>query len=824
MFRSYLFSALLNLRKQPAFSAIKVLSLTLGLMASILVSMHVQFVQSSNKHIANWQNTYRLLTHLKMREINQPYRTSLTATAYASNLALDYAEQIEHIAQISFAGGNFSRGTESSRNGFIWAEADIAAIFGLEFIQGDAATALIQPNTMIISVATAEKYFGEENPLGQTLTWNEDVDLQVTGVIRDQPINATHRVEIAVSAATGRQQFGPDFLGGNNWLTFGGTQTFLTLTAGTPRQWFDDNMPDFISRRLPEQSAVLAADLEFGLSLQPINEIYLNPLNNFAALETNTGKTILFGLMLFALLILGTSCINYMNLSLSQMSQRRKEIGVRKTLGASRIDIIWQFLMESLLLTLISLLIALPAVAAVIPAYTALTDTSFVFFDIFRSSLVAALVLLVFLTGLIAGIIPALSLSKVEAAHAVKGSFTRNRLASLGKAAVTASQFTISTVLILLALATYVQTRFLQQMDIGFDKDNLLIMNSTFNRQDPDAFNYEALKNEIQQHPGVRSLATANLFPPFSPGLSQFRLARGDPNSSTSVVFTSISTGFIETYGFELLAGRTFSEDFPADLIDLSEDVDPERTYGIVITDLLARRFGIDSPEDALGEVFIQAMGRGGNFHVIGVISQFKLSSGLESDQRTVGILMGASSPLQILHVRIDPQQTEAALAHIDDTWETHRPGTPINRTFYSQSLNDMIQTQNEGISTAALIASVITIIIAVSGLYALASYATISRTKEVGVRKVLGATSGTIVLLLAWDFIKPVLISCLVAWPIAYFAINFMYSSFSAQASFTIRYYALVTLAIILVASLTVVIQCFRTANSDPVQSLRYE
>ena len=279
-------------------------------------------------------------------------------------------------------------------------------------------------------------------------------------------------------------------------------------------------MPDFISRRLPEQSAVLAADLEFGLSLQPINEIYLNPLNNFAALETNTGKTILFGLMLFALLILGTSCINYMNLSLSQMSQRRKEIGVRKTLGASRIDIIWQFLMESLLLTVISLLIALPAVAAVIPAYTALTDTSFVFFDIFRSSLVAALVLLVFLTGLIAGIIPALSLSKVEAAHAVKGSFTRNRLASLGKAAVTASQFTISTVLILLALATYVQTRFLQQMDIGFDKDNLLIMNSTFNRQDPDAFNYEALKNEIQQHPGVRSLATANLFPPFSPGLS----------------------------------------------------------------------------------------------------------------------------------------------------------------------------------------------------------------------------------------------------------------------------------------------------------------
>ena len=322
----------------------------------------------------------------------------------------------------------------------------------------------------------------------------------------------------------------------------------------------------------------------------------------------------------------------------------------------------------------------------------------------------------------------------------------------------------------------------------------------------------------------MSSLATANLFPPFTPGLSQFRLARGDPNASTSVVFTSVSTGFIETYGFELLAGRTFSEDFPADLIDLSEDVDPERTYGIVITDLLARRFGIDSPEDALGEVFIQALGRGGNFQVIGVISQFKLSSGLESDQRAVGILMGASSPLQVLQVRIDPQQTEAALAHIDDTWETHRPDTPINRTFYSQSLNDMIETQNEGMGTAALIASVITIVIAVLGLYALASYASISRTKEVGVRKVLGATSSAIVLLLAWDFVKPVLVSCLVAWPIAYFTINFMYSSYSAQATFAIPYYALVTLGILLVAFLTVVMQCLRTANADPVQSLRYE
>ncbi|MGB4246226.1 MAG: FtsX-like permease family protein, partial [Pseudohongiellaceae bacterium] len=212
------------------------------------------------------------------------------------------------------------------------------------------------------------------------------------------------------------------------------------------------------------------------------------------------------------------------------------------------------------------------------------------------------------------------------------------------------------------------------------------------------------------------------------------------------------------------------------------------------------------------------------SFRVIGVVKRFQLASGMESDQRSIGILMGVRMPQRALHIRIDPLQTDAALAHIDATWAVHRGNSPINRYFFSQSLNDIIVERNTGLSIASLAAAAITIMIAAFGLYALASYATARRTKEVGVRKVLGASSGVIVRLLAWDFVKPVLLACLVAWPLAWYGIDLLYSSFASRAPFSFTWYLLVTGGIVVLAFATVAIQCYRTASADPVRSLRYE
>jgi putative ABC transport system permease protein len=820
MIFNYLVTALLSIRKQPVFAAIKILSLTLGLGCSTLVLLHVQFVQNTNKHIENWDSTYRLVTHMMVRDTNTPYRTFTTADTYLGFLRQDYGDLIEHSAHIRGGNALFGRGTEATENSLHWADPDVVPIFDLEFVQGDAAGALLEPNTMLLTESTAAKYFGNENPIGQVLTYNNQVDIQVIGVVRDVPASATVQFEMLISIPTGRQLFGENFMNGEGWISFSGTQTYLRFRDAASAYQLENDLRNFIDRNMPENSVTFARQNNFGLSLQPLDDIYLNPLDNFGAPENSSTQPVLYGLVVFAVLILVTSCINYVNLSLVQITQRGKEIGVRKTLGAGRAQIISQFLLESLLLTFIALLLAVPIVLLALPVYANFTDISLMRADLFASDFLPMMLALVLLTGVLSGVLPALSLSRMPAINALKSAAKSSRAGKLTKAAVTSVQFTLSAALILLAIAIYLQTRHLQELDVGYNKDNLIIVDSRFNNMERDAFNYSALLNDLRQHPGVVSVASSENRPPSTGGINPWRLPRFEPDESITVAHVGVSPGFIETYQMELLAGRTFSEEYASDFTPdgpIATDV----VYNMVITDSLARRFGFATPEDALDQPFSLF---DYNFRVIGVIKRFQFSSGMETEARSIGILRSTLRPMRYLHIRVVPQQADAALAHIDEVWARHRPNVPIDRTFFSQTFADIIENRTSGLRIAALMASIITVLIAGFGLYALASYSSLRRTKEVGVRKTLGASTGAIVRLLAWDFVKPVLLACVLAWPLAWFAIDRFYQTFSSQAEFPFIIYVVVTLAVIALALMTVAMQCFRTANTDPVRSLRYE
>lgn len=822
MFYNYFLTAMQNLRKQPVFSSIKILSLTIGLASSVLVSMHVNYIQSSNKYIDNWENTYRLVTHLKVRETNTPYRTQATAEPYVPQLRLDYPEQIDRIAKIRGGNGIFSRNNEASQNAYTWADPDAIPIFDLEMISGDADSAITEPNTMVISETVAQKYFVDEDPMGQILTLDNQVDIRITGVFRDLPENITLPLDILISIPTGTQMFGENFMLNNAWIGFGGSQAYLTIDDPIIAEQLNDDLPNFIERNLPENMLAFGDDIGLGLSLQRIDDIYLNPLSNFGAAENSNAKNVLYGLIVFSLLILTSSCINYMNLSLAQITQRSKEIGVRKTLGAKRSHIIWQFLIESLILTALALFIAIPLVAGLIPTYTNLTSTGFNFSDIFQSGFIALLFALVLVTGMLAGVVPAFSLSQLQPVSVIKGINSLSRAGKLAKSTVTAAQFTISTALILLAIAVYLQTEHMRNTDPAFDRNNLIVLDSRFRQTDAEAFNYSALKNDLEQHAGVLSVGTSQFRPPNQSGITPWRLPSFPPGETITVARAGVGPNFIDTYEFEFLAGRGFSEEYATDFMPpAGEQPDPEKTYGIVITDLLAERFGIESPQAALGQIFETG---NLNFQVIGVVRQFLFQGGMETDETTLGILLGSLDPMRFLSIRLDPNMTSEALEHIDAMWIRHRPDIPINRTFLDQTFNSLVEARTGGLSTAALLASIITVVIAAFGLYALASYSSLRRTKEVGVRKVLGASANSIVSLLAWDFVKPVLLACLISWPVAYYFISDFYAEFSSQASFPLYNYGFVTLGIVLLALLTVAAQCHRIANSDPVQSLRYE
>jgi putative ABC transport system permease protein len=826
MFANYFLIALQGLRKQPVFSVIKILSLAIGLGCSILVIMHVQYTYSFDKHIDNWQNSYRLVTSITT---DQRMDLGISSDAYAPQLELDYVDAIAQIARIRQGNAFFSRGDDSSANPLIWAEPDIIDIFDLEFTSGDPAAALGEPNVVALSESVAEKYFPGEDPLGQTLTMDDQVDLRVTGVYRDVPENTHIEFPMLVSAETGRQRFGEFFMGGNAWVGFGGTLTYLTIPEPVDAQRIQNDMAAFVERNLPDQQRQFAGQAELTLALEPLADVYLSPRIGFGGGE-NTRTQVLAGLSIFAVLILLTSCINFANLSLSQVQQRAREIGVRKTLGAKRGQIVWQFLAESLLLTLIALLIALPAIYFAIPAYTTLTDTGFTLATAMQNNSVLLLVAFVLATGILSGILPAFALSRFEPASIIHGITLRGRISQWARSGVTVIQFGFSTALIIFAVAITLQINFLNTMAIGFNKDNLVVLDSTYSALDPEAFDYDALVNELRQHPGILAIGKSNAPPPNTGGYNPWRIPSFAPNEFRPVSHYVVDAGYADAMQFEVLAGRTFSAEYATDFQPQQvpgQQLTPEDAgvSGIVITRYAVSNFGFDSPEAALDEIFL--FGNPENpfqYRVIGVIEDFRLSGGLEDTLRSTSILRATEGPLRVLLIRIEPNQLASALDHIDTVWSRHRPDVAVNRTFYDQTFGDIIYNQTNGISKASLFASVITIIISAFGLYALAFYSSQRRTKEVGIRKVLGATSKTIVRLLTWDFVKPVLVACVLACGAGYFAIGVYFEQFSSQVSVSPVVYLGVTLGTIVLAILTVAIQCYRAANADPVESLRYE
>lgn len=828
MFANYFFIALQGLKKQPVFSAIKILSLAIGLGCSILVIMHVQYSYSFDRHLPEWERTFRLVTSLTT---DQRLDTEMTSDAYAPQMRLDYP-QIELIGKIRPGNGNFTTGGESLQNNYHWAEPDIIDIFSLDFIAGDPDTALDEPNSIVINQSTAEKYFPGQDALGQTLTHdNPTVDLQVTGVFTDLPDNTHINLEMLVSVATGRVVFNENFMGGNAWIGFGGTMTYLRLPSTAEGEAINNDMTDFVDRNIPDQQRNFAAISELTLSLQALGDIYLSPRQGFGQ-ATNTRAQVLLGLSVFAVLILITSCINFANLSLSQVMQRSREIGVRKTLGAKRSNIVLQFLLESLLITFIALLVAIPLIWLAVPVYTNLTSTEFTFASMFEGVRILWLVLFVIATGLISGLIPALALSRFQTANIIHGIAIKSRLGRIMRPSVTVLQFALSTALILLAVAISMQINFLNSQNLGFNKNDLIVMDSTYTPLQAESFDYTAMLNELRQHPGIVALASSNVRPPSTGPLNPWRLPSFAEDEFRPVNHYVIDTDFIDTMQFNFLAGRNFSRDFPTDFINQAPGAatpTPEEAgvRGVIITRYAVSNFGFDSPEAALDEIFLFGGGPAGGgyqYRVIGVIDDFRLSGGLEDTLRSVSVLRATLDPQRVLLIRIDPAQQASALEHIDTVWARHRPDTPLDRTFYTQTFGDIVYNQTNGISIASIFASIITVIISAFGLYALAFYASERRTKEVGVRKVLGATSKKIIQLLTWDFIKPVLVACVLAWGVGYYAISIYFEQFSSRVTISPLVYLAITLATVLVAVVTVAFQCYRAAKADPVISLRYE
>jgi len=823
MYRHYLLVALQGLKRQPAISSIKIMSLAIGLACSILVIMHVQYIYSFDKHFPGWQHTYRLVSSFG---IDQRIDTSLSSNAIAPQLLLDYP-QIQHIAKTQQGSAIFSRGDSYIVSDFTWVDPAIVQIFGFEFINGDAETSLDQPNSIVLSESASRKYFQNENPIGQTLTMDNKLELKVTGVIRDLPENSSTKVEMLIPAAAGRQLHGQDFMADNFWMAFSSI-TYLSIPDSDDAAYISADLPGFVQRNLPEDQKAFANRSELALYLEPLSDVYLSPRLPDLTEADNSKVLMLAGLSIFAVLILMTSCINFANLSLTQTQQRGKEVGIRMSIGAKHGQVIWQFLFEALVLTLIAFLIALFLIWLAIPVYTTFTGTNFTAASVLRTDSVAVLLAFVIVMGILSGIVPAFALSRFKPASIIRGTVGNNGgLSRMLRPLVTVVQFSFASALIMLALAIMQQISYLNSMDLGFDKSNLVIVDNGLDGTVPDGFDYEPLINDLRREPGILFVGKSLTAPPITGNFNPWRRPNFPPNESRPATWTVVDADFVDTLQLKLLAGRSFQKEFATDFspfpLGASSPPQNENEFpSLVITRSAVRYFDFESAEDALNQALMVGPF---TFKIIGVIEDYKLGGDLEDPLKENSILRATRDPLGVLWIRIDnAAQIDKVLTRIDAIWARHRPDVPISRTLFDQKFNSLVLTRTKGISTAAIFASIITILIAASGLYALAHYSTTRRTKEVGIRKVLGATSKSVIGLLTWDFLKPVIVACIGGALMGYFAIHHFIQQYTARTEISSLLYLLVAAGAVSIATLTVSLHCYNVASMKPVQSLRVE
>jgi len=817
MFRNYILVALRHLIKQPVISAIKVFSLALGLTCSVLVLMHVQYIYSYDKHFSNWQNIYRIGLNMNIENLGYLENPSIP-DAWIPFITRDYPQVGQVVRVRQHANGLLSRGAENFVTDLLWVSPEMPSFFSLEFLDGDATTALVEPNSIVLNETSARRYFGDGSAVGELLTFDDTRELRVTGVFRDLPPNTHLDIEIMISMETGQQLYGPEFMNNPGWMNITGNSFYLMLSSPEDAKLIADDFQNFKDRHTPEvryQESLSSSSI----LLEPLEDIYLGQRGE--DITNGSPGQILLGLTIFGILILAASCANFAILALSQLRQRIQEIGIRKAVGATSSHVVLQFLLESMILTLLALLIAVPFIYDAIPIYTNLTNTAFTISSTMQAGFVVWLVVLVLLVGLVVGTVPALMVSRFQTLTVIKGLIAKTRRNTRVKTLFTLIQFSLAITLIIFAIATSLQINHLANEEIGFNRSNLIVIKNMFDPRrlvDFSQYSDQALVNDLLEHPGISALGRSRVPPPFTGDMNPVRLS-GPDRQSAFIRHLAVDENFISTYQINVIAGRGFSRDFPADFRPLSPSA--ERVYGAVITLDTVNTLGFESPEASLNQEILVS---NDPYRIIGVIEPFRFMGGLEDLQQSVGILRAVDSPMTALSIRVDANSVSAALNHIDEVWERHRPNTPIDRVFFEQMFIENIANQTDGISKASQVAAATTILIAALYLFGIAFYTCQLRLKEVGIRKVLGSTSNGIVSLLTWDFVRPVLLSCVLAWPAAYLVVNRYYSNFSSQSDFPMTVYLMVSFGVVVLAALTTLTQSYRSAEQNPIKLLRYE
>jgi putative ABC transport system permease protein len=801
MLKNYLITAWRNIYKNKLFSAINILGLSVGIALCFIIMLYVQDELSFDRFNVEADRTYRIA--FKANINGGDIFEANVMPPVAAALKKEYPEVEEATRLNSNGDTKVSYNNKTFKeNRLVIVDSNFFSVFTLPFVKGDPKTALMEPHTIVLTKDIAHKYFNDEEPLGKLLKIDNEM-FKVTGVMENMPANAHFHFDLFTALSNLPYAKDP------SWMS-SGMFTYIVLKKGIDYKKLEAKFPDMVEKYMgPQIQQNMGISLEqfrtkgnkLGFILQPLTSIHLYSHSNFELGESGdaTYLYVFGGIAVFMLIV---ACINFVNLSTASASRRAKEVGVRKVAGSGRFQLISQFLSESVCITMIALIIAFVLIKLALPVFNDLSGKH-VHFD---TKPVFAFVVLGLLVGLIAGLYPAFYLSSFKPIAVLKGKLTSNHKSFGLRSSLVVFQFFISVGLIIGTIVVYQQMKFIQNKKLGYDREQLLTIPNSYAL----GKNEQVYKQDLLKDSRIVS-ATVSWYKPAGPSGNNNALAypEGHDNQIRKTLEYHVDELYIPTFGMQMAAGRNFSASFATD------------SLAMIINENAAKAFGWGTAH-AIGKTIIrQNSDRGKNvpFHIVGVVKDFNFKSLHEP----ITPLLMTLQPEGGLTFKIKTADISGLLATMKKQWEAFHTDEPFTYAFMDDLYNKTYSSEQKTGSILNMF-SILTIFVACLGLFGLATYTAEQRTKEIGIRKVLGASIMQVTQMLSKEFLKLVLIASLIAFPVAWWAMNGWLQSFAYRIDISWWVFAFAALAALLIALLTVSFQAIKAAIANPVNSLRSE
>jgi putative ABC transport system permease protein len=820
MLRNYFLIAVRSLAKHRFYSFINVIGLATGIAACLVIVLFIQNELSYDRHHEKADRIYRVNGEIKFG--GNHYRLAVASAPLGDAIVHDYPE-VEASVRFRSRGSYLVKragGTDNIKeNDVVWTDSTFFNVFSVPVISGDASTALTEPNSVAISKKIAEKHFPDGNVLGQAMILDNRMNVKVTAVFEDMPTAAHFHFDILIAMAGLDEAQQANFLSNN-------FSTYLLLKPGADAKALEQKLPAVIEKYIgPQAAAVLGGDFTmekfksagniWEYTLMPLTDIHLHSDLIEEGLRPNGDITYVYLFAAVALFILSIACINFMNLSTARSANRAKEVGVRKVMGSLRSHLIRQFLLESILLSLGSFLVAIALAWTFLPVFNSLSQKNLslpLTEPMFYALLGAASIFI----GVLAGLYPSFFLSAFKPANVLKGNIALGMRSGWIRSSLVVFQFVISIFLVIATITVNRQLNYIQNKKIGFEKDQVLVVSDAYAL----GKNIQSFKDEVTKTNFIKSGSISG-FIPVSGGWRSDNTYWPEGSQPTQENMVGMQTwdvdyDYVKTMGMKIIDGRDFSADFLSD------------SSGIIMNQSALKFFHFE--EDPIGKKISTFDGNNPDgspdrnalksWTIIGVVEDFHFES-LKQNIAPLALFLEKNNGTVIF--RFEAANSQDVITTVEKTWKKLAPGQPFQYSFLDEDFGRMYVTEQRLGKTFAVFAS-LAIIIACLGLFALTSFTAEQRTKEIGIRKVMGASVSSIVVLLSKEFGKLILIAFVLAAPLAWYAINWWLKSYTYKVEIGIVVYVAAGLFAFGIAWLTMSYQSIRAARNNPVTSLRSE